>query len=92
MYVYTVLVQIAGGRAECPRHHGGPAGRRAGAHVCACMSIQYKYRQIFFWDIRRDCRMRERRGHVRREMSMMTLPTTRMEFDDGRARMLQEEY
>ena len=46
MYVYTVLVQIAGGRAECPRHHGGPAGRRAGAHVCACMSIQYKYRQI----------------------------------------------
>jgi len=36
--------------------------------------------------------MRERRGHVRREMSMMTLPTTRMEFDDGRARMLQEEY
>ena len=47
---------------------------------------------ILFWDIRRDCRMRERRGHVRREMSMMTLPTTRMEFDDGRARMLQEEY
>ena len=46
MYVYTVQVQIAGGRAECPRHHGGPAGRRAGAHVCACMSIQYKYRQI----------------------------------------------